>query len=113
MTFKVWKVFHAAFPRSIELDHAYRVHIKSNPSTVPALYAPAVSPWEMDSIQRQLTSLPFASLSNLNLLNLQLRHTHLMGLLNLPNLAVLALEQDVSQARSRDDGGIDNRCTQP
>jgi hypothetical protein len=108
-TFKLWKIFQAAFPNSIELSHTYCVHIKSNTNTVATTYAPLAFPSEMSSIQRQLTSLPFASLSNLNLLNLRLRHTHLMDLLNLPNLAVLALEQDVTQARARDDGGIDNR----
>jgi hypothetical protein len=108
-TFKIWSVFHTAFPDSIQLDHTYRVHIKSHPNNVNNSCAPAAVPRELDTIHRQLTKISFASLTHLSLLNLQLRHTHLMDLLNLSSLAVLVLEQDVAQARGRDDGGIDNR----
>ncbi|KAF2685579.1 hypothetical protein K458DRAFT_14376 [Lentithecium fluviatile CBS 122367] len=95
LTFKVWKAFQDAFPDSAELDHTYHARIAEKRGGRPV---------EIDVIQKQITTLPFAALTNLNLRHLLLRHVHLMGLTNLTNLAVLALEQDIAQDWSENTG---------
>jgi uncharacterized protein YjeT (DUF2065 family) len=89
LTFRIWKTFQEAFPDVAELDHIYQVRVPGTMGTPPT---------EIPSITRQLTTLPFSTLTNLNVRNLLLRHVHLMDLTNFSNLAVLALEQFVECA---------------
>jgi hypothetical protein len=100
VTFKIWKIFQEAFPESAELGHCYQVRIVEQRGQPPS---------EMASIQRQITSLPFPTLTNLNLHSLLLRHVHLMDLTNFPNLSVLALEQNAMSTWGVNESGIDDR----
>jgi hypothetical protein len=84
LTFRIWKIFQEAFPHSLDLDHIYCLRIEEGYGGGPR---------EWDSIQRQITTLPFTNLTNLNVRSVILKHVHLMELTNFPNLAVLALEQ--------------------
>lgn len=101
LTFKIWKIFREAFPEVAELDHSYQVRIAAQPTERPS--------GELASIHRQITTLPFPALTNIDIRNLRLRHVHLMDLTNFPNLAVLALEQNLDQAGPRGESGIDEQ----
>ena len=100
MTFKIWKTFQQAFPEASELDHSYQVRIVEHQCSPP---------FELASIQRQMTSLPFSALTSLSLGNMLLKNVHLNDLTNLSNLAVLALQQGFAYARPDSGSGIDEQ----
>ncbi|KAF1956526.1 hypothetical protein CC80DRAFT_59669 [Byssothecium circinans] len=97
VTIKNWALYHKAFPGSKDLQHTFALPIGAKAGS---------HPHELEPIQKHLASLPIATLTNLDVRNLSLRATHLMNLLDFPNLSVLVLEQSRELSKSKDDGGI-------
>ncbi|KAF2869164.1 hypothetical protein BDV95DRAFT_578502 [Massariosphaeria phaeospora] len=97
-TLTAWSIFRTAFPKEIDLDYQFRIPQKRS-----------TAPRELGSIASRLSNLSFDCLSFLCIQNLSLKSGHLMALLKIPNLAVLALEQDHAYTYSKYDGGINDK----
>ncbi|KAF2737995.1 hypothetical protein EJ04DRAFT_550254 [Polyplosphaeria fusca] len=84
-SFSTWCLFQEAFPDDIDdSDQYYHVRVAAREHTAPDL---------IDSFALHLSKFTFECLTHLSIRNLRITKAHMMSLLQIPNLAVLSLEQ--------------------